>query len=1092
MRSKNTLLSFFLAFILFSTGAFAQSNSGDVTGTVADASGAAIQNATVTATNEATAVKVTVISNAEGTYHFTNLPVGSYTITAAATGFSSAGLKNIAVDLNKIVTANVTLPVGATTSTVEVNAAAAVIDTTTAQLESTYSTSQLTNLPTAATGSGIYNLTLLGAGVASSGGVGQGFGPSVSGQRPDDNVFTIDGVSNQNHYNPAPLVYVSNESVAELSLLQNQFAPEFSGGSGGIFNTIVKTGTNQIHGSVYEYLQNRNLNALDQLDVFQGITSLPRYDNNRLGADVGGAIIKDKFFYFGNFEYNPIGQAAGAGSPITAPTAAGYSALGAVASQLSANNLNTFQKYVGTAPANDAGSVNVLGVTVPIGTIAVVNPSFENSYDAVVALDYILSDKDQLRGRWIYNKQQTIATAQIPIFNVPAPNDNYFYSLSEFHNFSATMQNEFRSSFSRNFNQEGVPDIKFPGLNVFPVITIDELGGVTMGPSGPSGSIQNLAQFQDNLSIIRGNHTLKFGYHFTDIISTNYFIQRVLGNYEYSTLSLYLQDLSPDVLGERSAGPTSDPVGFLENNAFFNDDWKIRPNLTLNLGLNYEYVTMPIASRYQVYSDPADIPGVFNVPNPKYNKNNWAPRVGFAYSPGKNGDFVIRGGFAIAYDESYSNLTANAAPPYFQQTNDVNLNVQSPNFLANGGLPGNPVPLPTTQAGALGVLSSLTYGGKRPYGITYNFGVQKVFLKDYTFEARFVGTKGVHLWTQTRENYYPLVSSSNYIPTYFSMPSAATLASEPKTLGQVESYIVPGGTASDPYNNLAAYGSNGDIVGYNPEAYSSYNGLALQLNRRLANGLNMIVAYTWSHAEDDATATNFSTYLTPRRAQDWQDLGADWASSALDRRQRFTLTPVYEWRPFKAGNWFLKNLVGNWNISGTYTYQSPELATVQSGLDSNLNNDSAGDRSIINTAGLNNTGTGVTGYNAQGQAVAAGDPSIVAYVANSSTARYVTAGSGALANAGRNTFPLSPINNIDAALFKRFAIREGWRLSFGAQVYNLFNHAQPIGGYLDDVASNGNTNSRNALIPSDPLFGQFNQFYSSNPRSVQVTGRFDF
>ena len=194
-----------------------------------------------------------------------------------------------------------------------------MIDTTTAQLESTYSTTQLTNLPTASNGSGIYNLTLLGAGVASSGGVGQGFGPSVSGQRPDDNVFTIDGVSNQNHYNPAPLVYVSNESVAELSLLQNQFAPEFSGGSGGIFNTVVKTGTNQIHGSVYEYMQNRKLNALDQLDVVQGITSLPRYDNNRLGADIGGAIIKDKLFYFGNFEYNPIGQAAGAGPSLLPP-----------------------------------------------------------------------------------------------------------------------------------------------------------------------------------------------------------------------------------------------------------------------------------------------------------------------------------------------------------------------------------------------------------------------------------------------------------------------------------------------------------------------------------------------------------------------------------------------------------------------------------------------------------------------------------------------------------------------------------------------------------------------------------------------------
>ncbi len=1081
------LLAFFLT-----TTAFAQSNSGDVTGTIADASGAAIQNAMVTAANEGTAVKVTVTANGEGTYRFTNLPVGSYTITATAVGFSSAGLKNIAVDLNKTVTANLTLAVGSTSATVEVNAAAAVIDTTTAQLENTYSTTQVVNLPTAATGSGIYNLALLGSGVASSGGVGQGFGPSVSGQRPDNNVFTLDGVSNQNHYNPAPLVTVSNEAIAELSLLQNQFSPEFGGGSGGIFNSVVKSGGNQIHGSLYEYLQNRNLNAVDAVDAVQGLKSLPRYDSNRLGASVGGPIIKNKLFYFGNFEYNPVGSSSTPGTPITAPTAAGYSALGAVASKLSATNLGVYQKYVGTAAANDAGTINVLGVTVPVGTISTVSPSFRNNYNAVVSLDYNMSDKDQFRGRWIYNRSTGLDTgAQLPVFDVSSPNNNYLYSLSEFHNFSPTWQNEFRSSFSRNFNTLPVPDIKFPGLNVFPVIQIDDVG-VTMGPDGPSGSIQNLLQLQDNMSFIKGNHTIKVGYHFTDVILTNYFIQRVLGNYEYSTLALYLQDLSPDQLGERSAGPTSYPLGFLENEAFVNDDWKIRKNLTINLGLRYEYVTMPVASRYQVYSDPANVPGVFTVPNPSFSKNNWAPRVGFAYAPGNNGDWAIRGGFAMAYDNTYANLNANAAPPYFQQTNDVNENIQTPNFLANGGLPGNPVPLPTTQAAALGVLGSITYGGKRPYGLTYDIGVQKVFHKDYTFEARYVGTKGVHLWTQTQYNYYPQVSATNYIPTYFSMPSASVLASEPETLGQVKSYITPGGTTGNPYNSLAAYGSAAKMTGYNPEAYSSYNGLALQLNRRLANGLNLIAAYTWSHAEDDATATNFSTYLTPRRSQNWQDLGADWSSSALDRRQRLTLTPIYEWKPFKNSNWFVKNLVGNWIISGTYTYQSPEYATVQSGLDSNLNNDTAGDRTIINTAGIAGTGTGVTGYNAQGQAVAAGSSSIVAYVANSSTARYVVAGSGALANAGRNTFPLHPTDNIDAALSKRFNIRENMRFSIGAQFYNLFNHAQFTGGYLSDVASNGYTNSRNDLIPGNANFGRFDQYYSSNSRNIQVTGRIDF
>ena len=156
---------------------------------------------------------------------------------------------------------------------------------------------------------------------------------------------------------------------------------------------------------------------------------------------------------------------------------------------------------------------------------------------------------------------------------------------------------------------------------------------------------------------------------------------------------------------------------------------------------------------------------------------------------------------------------------------------------------------------------------------------------------------------------------------------------------------------------MAQYGFPNNITGYHPWGNSRYNGLQLQLNKRYSANFSIIAAYTWSHAQDDSTATNFSTILSPRRAQDFQNLAAEWASSALDRRQRFTFTPVYEFRPFQNGNWLLKNVAGNWNLSGTYTYQSPEFATVQSGVDANLNGDSAGDRAIINPNGAANVGS---------------------------------------------------------------------------------------------------------------------------------------
>ena len=302
---------------------------------------------------------------------------------------------------------------------------------------------------------------------------------------------------------------------------------------------------------------------------------------------------------------------------------------------------------------------------------------------------------------------------------------------------------------------------------------------------------------------------------------------------------------------------------------------------------------------------------------------------------------------------------------------------------------------------------------------------------------------------------------------------------------------MPGGTSDQPTNNLAALGSGALLVGYAPQATSTYHGLALQLNRRYSNGLAFIAAYTWSHLLDDATATNFSTYLTPRRAQDFQNLKADWASSALDRRQRFTFSPIYEFRPFKDGNWLMKNVVGNWNVAGTYTFESPEYATVQSNLDSNLNGDSAGDRVIINPAGQANVGSGVTGYDSTGH-VAATSGSIVAYVANNSNARYIVAGSGALANGGRNTFPLHRINNIDLSLKKRFSFGERYSLDIGAQLFNVFNHPQFTGGFNNDVASNGFINARNDLVPGDPLFGRFDQFYNSNSRTIQVFAHITF
>jgi hypothetical protein len=390
---------------------------------------------------------------------------------------------------------------------------------------------------------------------------------------------------------------------------------------------------------------------------------------------------------------------------------------------------------------------------------------------------------------------------------------------------------------------------------------------------------------------------------------------------------------------------------------------------------------------------------------------------------------------------------------------------------------------PTVASVRQGV-ASYTFDQNRPYALTGTLGVQRQFAKDYTLEVRYVYTKGVHLYNQTRLNITTPITSNSNIPTYMSMPSAATLASLSNTLGQLEAI---------PTNSLAQYGFSNNVVGYHPWGNSRYNGLQTQLNKRYSKNLSMIVAYTWSHAQDDSTATNFSTILSPRRAQDFQNMRAEWADSALDRRHRLTITPVYDFRPFQSHGWLMKNLIGNWNISGTYTVQSPEYATVQSGVDSNLNGDNAGDRAIVNPSGMWNVGSGVTGYNSAGQAQDAGDASIVAYVANNPKARYILAGSGAYANGGRNTFPLGRVNNFDVALMKRFSFGERFSFDIGAQAFNLLNHSQFVGGSISDVSSFGTANlSRDFLTPTSAKFGQYDQVFASNSRALQLVAKFRF
>jgi len=1072
----------------------AQITDGQLVGTGLDQSPASIPNATVELTNTATNVKTTTTTNANGEFRFNNIPAGTYDLKTTHAGFSSSTLRGIQVSLGKASTANVTLSVGDVATTIEVVESATLIDTTTAQVSNTFGVREAIDSPSSALPLGVMNLSLLGAGVANAGGIGLGDGPSVGGQRPRNNSFIIEGVDNNRRDVTGRNVTVPSEAVSEFTLLQNQYSAEFGSGTGGQFITAIRGGGNAFHGSLFEYFQNRNLNAVDQADARQGFLSNQRYDQNTFGGALGGPIKKDKLFFYGLWQYNPTGSAsAPSANPIVAPTAAGYSALSAKTG-LSQTNLGVLKQFLPAAPTADQGSITVTGTSIPVGIVPITAPSFLNIQTYLVSMDYNPTTKDQMRGRFvneIHTGFDESTLAPLPVFFVGRDTTSKLLSFSELHNFSPSVLNELRFGYSR-YN-DSLPDggFTFPGLDSFPNLVIDDLNGTQLGPysTSPQFSILNTYQLIDNVSVIKGRHNMKFGWEGRKYITGTQFTQRLRGDYEYDSLEDYLLDISP-AFAERNVGGAL-YRGTAINQAFFGtDEFKVKRNLTVSIGVRWDYQGIPADDKEQRLNAVSSLPGVIDFRVPKAQKDAFSPHIGIAYSPGSSGKTSIRLGFSQTYDKIFENQGTLSRPPQVSSTVDVDPG--QPNFLKNGGI------LPTAAGAAActgaadcrSITSTFIPDQQLPYALNWNFGIQHVFGKDYTLDVRYLGTKGVHLYQQNRLNIVNKVTPTRFLPTFLTTPSVATLAALPITLGDINA-------AS---NKSPLYpGFNSNLFALVNWGNSSYNGLAIEFTRRFARGLLFKGAYTWSHNIDDSTADLFSTYLSPRRPEDFRNLTAEKSNSFLDRRHRFTYNVVYD-IPFfsKSDNAVKKYVLGGYIISGTYTFESPQYATVQSNIDSNLNGDNAGDRVILNLNGKPGTGSDVIGLTRTGAQIPSGAAvttaarDIVAYVAKDPNAQYIVAGLGAKSNVGRQTLPLGRINNIDAQVKKAFNFGENMKLEFAMQVFNVLNHPQYTAGYTNIVQFHNSNTTRENLIPGSPSFNRPDLQYNSNSRTLQLTGRFQF
>ena len=604
---------------------------------------------------------------------------------------------------------------------------------------------------------------------------------------------------------------------------------------------------------------------------------------------------------------------------------------------------------------------------------------------------------------------------------------------------------------------------------------------MVLGPfeNAPQATTQNTYQIADNMSWNVGRHDIKFGFDGRDAISSMDFILQVRGDYRYSTLNRYLVDQTPDLRAVRNVGGKPYLGNAVSYYTYFNDNWKATRRLTLNLGVRWEYNGIAKSMKEQALNSLADVPGVLTFAAPKPQMKNFAPRVGFAYSPGNGGSTSIRGGFGLAYDQIFDNIGNNVRGPQAISTFTVAPN-SSTGFLAGGAIPYSAMPTVLTPTTARAATTGWLPDQKLGYAINWNFGVQHSFRKDYVVDVRYVGTRGVHLLLQTMLNRVALVTPTNSLPVYLAAPSQDELNALPLTLTQLQN--------SGTFNSLAQHGftNNNGITSYVPQGNSIYHGLAVDVTKRFSGQLMFKGGYTWSHLRDDSTAEINTTTLSPRRPQDYRNLRPEWASSALDRRHRLTATWLWDTPWFRQNqNRFLRTVLAGYSFSGTYTAESPQFVTPQSVIDANLNGDFATDRVIVNTTGIKGTGSDTRALtNSAGQTVA--------YVALNPNAQFLRARPGVYANSGRNVLRAQGINNFDLSVSKSFSTGERSRFEIRADFYNALNHAQFTPGRINNVMGTQHLNETSYLTPGNPDFGRWDRVYPSNARNVQLVAKFTF
>lgn len=1118
MRGISGLAFLFLA---FASSLVQAQDTGSLSGTVRDSTGAIIAGADVTVTSVAEATPHKTTSNNEGDYLIAGLPAGKYNLTITSPGFKTYEATNITLRIAQKARVDANLQLGAVTTTVEVQGdEVAQVETNTSELAGTVTQKQINQL--VLNGRNFTQLVTLVPGVSNQTGQDEGtvgvygnVSMSINGGRTEYNNWEIDGGDAMDNGSNATLnVYPNVDAIAEVKVLTSNYGAQYGRNGSGTVETVTKSGTTGFHGDVFEFVRNEDFNANNFFNNAGGIPN-PEYRKNDWGYTIGGPIYipkvynknKEKTFFFFSEEWRKElvpGQVFNQQVPSNAERNGNFNDVCPGPDcpmmpngQPFPNNqvpVDPNAKLLEDAlfPAANAGS----GAT-SFFDAAPATPT--NWREELVRIDENFTDNTRFFFRFIHDSWNTVTptslwssnTASFPTVQTSFVGPGVSLVAHLTNSVSPTLLNEFVFSYTTDhIFLNAVQNVSRPagftggalfnnGNGALPGVEIccnSSYGGGFGEDPGyfPWNNANPTYTYRDNLSKVAGNHNLTMGFYFAarqkneqtsgdpggvytfnnsqDPNGTgNAFADFLLGNiYAYSQTSAKLKYYNR----EKSVEP------------YFQDDWRVTPHFTLNLGLRISLFGTYYERYKQAYNfDPAAynpaqapqidesgdanngnlIPGTGNPFNGivqcgtggiqrscmQGHLFNPAPRVGFAWDPFGDGKTALRGGYGIFYEITNGNEgnteSLEGAPPLV--LNATQYDIIGYNSVGGSGSfpPLTPVSIPTVI--------------RWPYMQQWHLDLQHEFLSKFVATLSYVGSKGTHLTLQRDLNQlYPISPSQNPYKPGQVMTQAdcnnGTVNGQTLTGQALIDFNVACGGDPNPYRPIAGYG---DITSLENQANSNYNALQFSLHRTVGR-LNLSVAYTWSHSLDDSSDRGDSNFLNS------YNLGQTYSSSNFDQRHLLNISAVYDLPFFLAPGW-THSLFGGWQVSGLMTFQTGTPFSVLSGIFGPGVANGSGQQAFVDLIGNPNAALPETN--------AAGIVGPLLYNPNA----FAEETGLTFGDAGRNILRNPSRTNFDMGLFKRFAVGEQRAFEFRAEGYNVFNHTQFNGVYNTATCFGGSNNS---------------------------------